>query len=164
MIVSRKEIKNIADNLHKQNKKIVFTNGCFDIIHRGHIEYLKEAKKLGNVLIIGLNSDDSVKRIKGKNRPINCEEDRAEILSNLKPVDFVITFQEDTPYELIKSIMPDILVKGGDWKVEDIVGSEVVIKNGGEVKSIKYFQDSSTSKVIKKIIALQDSKTQKISY
>jgi len=164
MIVTRKEIKKIADNLHKQSKKIVFTNGCFDIIHRGHIEYLKEAKKLGEVLIIGLNSDDSVKRIKGENRPINSEEDRAEILSQLKPVDFVVTFYEDTPYELIKNIMPDILVKGGDWKIEEIVGNDVVIKNGGEVKSLKYFPDRSTSKVIKKIIASQDSKTQKISY
>ncbi|MBC8525918.1 MAG: D-glycero-beta-D-manno-heptose 1-phosphate adenylyltransferase [Candidatus Cloacimonetes bacterium] len=154
MIVTRQEIKKIAENLHKQNKKIIFTNGCFDILHRGHIEYLKEAKKLGDVLIIGLNSDDSVKIIKGENRPINSEEDRAEILSQLKPVDFVVIFNEDTPYELIKSIVPDILVKGGDWKTEEIIGSDIVIKNGGKVKSLKYFPNSSTSIIIKKIIAL----------
>lgn len=158
MIVSRKEIKKIAENLHNQNKKIVFTNGCFDILHRGHIEYLKEAKKLGDVLIIGLNSDNSVKKIKGDNRPINSEEDRAEILSQLKPVDFVVIFNEDTPYELIKSIVPDILVKGGDWKIEEIIGSDIVIKNGGKVKSLKYFPTSSTSNIIKKIIALENSK------
>ncbi|MCK4358257.1 MAG: D-glycero-beta-D-manno-heptose 1-phosphate adenylyltransferase [Candidatus Cloacimonetes bacterium] len=161
MIVSRKEIKKIAENLHKQNEKIIFTNGCFDILHRGHIEYLKDAKKLGDVLIIGLNSDDSVKIIKGENRPINSEEDRAEILSQLKPVDFVVIFNEDTPYELIKSIVPDILVKGGDWKIEEIIGSDIVIKNGGKVKSLKYFPTSSTSNIIKKIIALENCKIKK---
>lgn len=161
MIVTRNEIKKISENLHNQNKKIVFTNGCFDILHRGHIEYLKEAKKLGDVLIIGLNSDNSVKKIKGDNRPINCEEDRAEILSQLKPVDFVVIFNEDIPYELIKSIVPDILVKGGDWKIKEIIGSDIVIKNGGKVKSLKYFPTSSTSNIIKKIIALENYKIKK---
>ena len=161
MIVTRNEIKKISENLHKQNKKIIFTNGCFDILHRGHIEYLKEAKKLGDVLIIGLNSDNSVKKIKGGNRPINSEEDRAEILFQLKPVDFVVIFDEDTPYELIKGIVPDILVKGGDWKIEQIVGSDIVIENGGKVKSLKYFPSSSTSIIIKKIIALENYKVKK---
>lgn len=123
------------------------------------ILHIKEAKKLGDVLIIGLNSDNSVKQIKGKNRPINSEEDRAEILSTLKPADYVVICDEQTPYKLMHSIIPDALVKGGDWKIKEIVGSDVVIKNGGKVKSLKYFPDSSTSKVIKKIIALRNSKT-----
>jgi D-beta-D-heptose 7-phosphate kinase/D-beta-D-heptose 1-phosphate adenosyltransferase len=155
MIVNRKKIKKISVNLHKQSKKIVFTNGCFDLIHCGHIEYLKKAKSLGDVLIVGLNSDNSVQHIKGKNRPINCEDDRAEILNCLKPVDYVVIFEEDTPFNLIKIIMPDILVKGGDWKIKDIVGSDVVLANGGEVKSIKFVPGKSTTEIVKKIIKLE---------
>lgn len=107
-----------------QNKTIVFTNGCFDILHRGHVTYLNEAKKLGDLLVVGLNSDASVKRLKGETRPINSEQDRKFVLQNLKSVDFVEIFEDDTPLELIKAIMPNILVKGGDWKVEQIVGPD----------------------------------------
>jgi rfaE bifunctional protein nucleotidyltransferase chain/domain len=106
-----------------KNKKIVFTNGCFDIVHRGHITYLNEAKALGELLVIGLNSDRSVKELKGPERPINNEQDRKYLLENLKSVDFVEIFDEQTPLNLIKTIMPSILVKGGDWKIEQIVGS-----------------------------------------
>ena len=136
----------------KKNKnKIVFTNGCFDILHRGHIEYLKEAKKLGDILIIGLNSDISVKKIKGENRPINNEEDRAQILLALECVDIVICFDEETPLRLIKMIKPDILVKGGDWVIENIIGHEFVLQNGGQVFSLPYLKGYSTSNIVEKL-------------
>ena len=151
MIVTRKEITGITKNLHNAERKIVFTNGCFDIIHRGHIEYLNRAKKLGDILIIGLNSDDSVRRLKGVNRPINYEQDRAIVLDNLKSVEYVCIFDEDTPYELIKIVQPDILVKGGDWAVQDIVGSDIVLACGGEVKSLKFVEGKSTTDIIEKI-------------
>lgn len=137
--------------IKEEGKKLVFTNGCFDIIHRGHVEYLIQAKSLGDYLIVAINSDESVRKIKGKSRPINKEEDRMYVLENLKPVDFVIIFKEDTPYEIIKNIMPDILVKGGDWKVEDIVGSDIVNANGGKTLSLKYVKDYSTTNVIRKL-------------
>ena len=151
MIVTRKEITGITKNLHNAERKIVFTNGCFDIIHRGHIEYLNKAKKLGDILIIGLNSDDSVRRLKGVNRPINYEQDRAIVLDNLKSVDYVCIFDEDTPYELIKIVQPDILVKGGDWAVQDIVGSDIVLALGGEVKNLYFIEGKSTTDIIEKI-------------
>lgn len=143
----------VREYLIKANKKLVFTNGCFDIIHRGHIEYLNEAKELGEKLIIGLNSDKSVKQLKGESRPVNNELDRAYILDNLKSVDFVVIFNEDTPYNLIDAIKPDVLVKGGDWKPEDIVGSDIVLANGGEVKSLKFINDYSSTSVINKILS-----------
>jgi rfaE bifunctional protein nucleotidyltransferase chain/domain len=145
------ELNSIISKLRGDNKKIVFTNGVFDIIHRGHIEYLNEAKKLGDILIVGLNSDSSVKTIKGNNRPINDENDRAIVLDNLKPVNHVVIFEEDNPYELIRQIVPDILVKGGDWKPENIIGSDIVIKNGGKVISLKYVDNYSTTGIISKI-------------
>ncbi len=132
-------------------KKIVFTNGCFDILHLGHVEYLTEAKSLGDVLIIGLNSDASVKRLKGSDRPINNESDRAKMLLSLKAVDCVQIFDEDTPKTIIELISPDILVKGGDWKVEEIVGSDFVIKNGGIVRSLMFKEGHSTTNVIKSL-------------
>lgn len=131
--------------------KIVFTNGCFDILHRGHIELLEEAKKLGDVLIIGLNSDSSIKRLKGRGRPINNQEDRIIILRALKDVDKVMVFYENSPLNLIKQIKPDVLVKGGDWKVEDIIGHELVLENGGEVYSIPFKRNYSTTGIISKI-------------
>lgn len=134
-----------------QNKTIVFTNGCFDILHRGHVTYLNEAKKLGDLLVVGLNSDASVKRLKGETRPINSEQDRKFVLQNLKSVDFVEIFEDDTPLELIKTIMPNILVKGGDWKVEQIVGSKEVIDNGGNVYSLNFVDGFSTTKIINSI-------------
>ncbi len=134
-----------------KNKKIVFTNGCFDILHCGHIKYLQEAKSLGEKLIIGLNSDDSVRRLKGNDRPVNTQECRGEVLAALEAVDLVVVFEEDTPIEIIRKIVPNILVKGGDWKIGDIIGSDIVLKNGGEVKSLSFVQGISTTSIIDKI-------------
>jgi len=144
-----------ADTLEflKKNKgkKIVFTNGCFDILHLGHVEYLNEAKQQGDVLIIGLNSDDSIKELKGPDRPINNEEDRKAMLLNLRAVDCVQIFTEQTPLEIIKLIKPDVLVKGGDWKPEQIVGSDFVIASGGVVKSLMFKRGYSTSNLIQAV-------------
>jgi rfaE bifunctional protein nucleotidyltransferase chain/domain len=140
------------DFLKKNNgKKIVFTNGCFDILHLGHVEYLNEAKAQGDVLIIGLNSDDSVKRLKGPDRPVNNENDRLLMLLNLKAVDCVQIFNEDTPLEIIKMIKPNVLVKGGDWKPEQIVGSDFVLASGGSVRSLLFKSGYSTSHLIKSV-------------
>jgi rfaE bifunctional protein nucleotidyltransferase chain/domain len=132
-------------------KKIVFTNGCFDILHLGHVEYLNEARALGDALIIGLNSDASVKRLKGPDRPINNEHDRKEMLLNLRAVDSVQIFDNETPLEIIQMISPSILVKGGDWKVEQIVGYEFVLSHGGIVKSLSFKNGYSTSNLIKNV-------------
>lgn len=145
------ELKDVVKNLKKGNKKIVFTNGVFDIIHRGHIEYLNEAKKNGDVLIVGLNSDSSVKKIKGDKRPVVKEDDRAVVLANLKPVDLVVIFEEDNPYNLIKLVLPDVLVKGGDWKPAQIIGSDIVLEHGGKVLSLTYVDNYSTTGIIQKI-------------
>ncbi len=134
-----------------KEKRIVFTNGCFDIIHKGHVAYLVEAKRLGDLLVIGLNSDTSVKRLKGPERPINNELDRQYVMSQLKPVDFVEIFTEDTPLNLILKIMPKILVKGGDWKIEQIVGGKEVVEAGGEVFSLNFVDGYSTTSIIHKI-------------
>lgn len=146
-----KELKEILDRAKAQNKRIVFTNGCFDIIHKGHVRYLREARKLGDLLVVGLNSDSSVKRIK-PGRPINNEDDRAEVLSSLEMVDYIVVFEEDTPYEIIKFLRPHILVKGGDWKVEDIIGSDLVEKT----ISLPYVEGISTTGIIKKIKELKE--------
>ncbi len=138
------------NNWKKEGKKIVFTNGCFDIIHAGHVDYLEKAKALGDVLVVGLNSDESIRRIKGPERPINIQEHRKRVLEALKPVDLVIIFDEDTPERLIKEIKPDVLVKGGDWKIENIVGADFVKSYGGEVKTIDFVYDISTTKIIQK--------------
>ena len=137
-------------NLKQQNRKIVFTNGCFDLLHVGHIRYLNEAKKLGDFLIVGVNSDESVKRLKGPARPIQNQSDRAEILKSLKSVDETVIFSEDTPEELIQKIRPDILVKGGDWSVDQIVGGSFVQSYGGTVCSLSFVDGKSTSKIIEK--------------
>ena len=135
----------------KDSKKIVFTNGCFDILHAGHIRYLSEAKSLGDILVIGINSDKSVKELKGPSRPINSLSDRALILSELRYVDYVVSFEEQTPLELIKIIMPDILVKGGDYTVETVVGSSEVIHSGGQVKLLQFHDGYSSTNYIDKI-------------
>ena len=153
MIQSLSELKSICKELKAEGKKIVFTNGCFDLIHAGHVDYLSKSKAMGDVLIVGLNSDDSVRRLKGKMRPILKEKERAFILSNLKPVDYVIFFNEDTPQKLIEELLPDILVKGSDWAIDEIVGADEVIANGGEVKTIEFVNDQSTSKIIQKIVS-----------
>lgn len=134
-----------------KGKKIVFTNGCFDILHRGHVTYLAEARKLGDLLVIGLNSDASVKRLKGPERPINQETDRQYVLSQLKSVDFVEIFTEDTPLSLILKVQPKVLVKGGDWKIDQIVGAKEVIANGGDVFSLNFVDGYSTTSIINKI-------------
>jgi rfaE bifunctional protein nucleotidyltransferase chain/domain len=139
------------DGLKAMEKKIVFTNGCFDILHVGHVRYLYEAKGLGDYLIVAVNSDRSVKAIKGPDRPVNNQNDRAEMLSALGCIDCVIIFDEETPFDVIKLFVPDILVKGGDWKVEDIVGSDVVAAAGGIVKSIPFVDGFSTTGIINKI-------------
>lgn len=136
-----------------KDKRIVFTNGCFDIIHKGHVTYLNEAKKLGDLLVIGLNSDASVKRLKGPERPINNETDRQYVMSQLKAVDFVEIFTEDTPLNLILKVQPKVLVKGGDWKIEQIVGGKEVVENGGEVYSLNFVSGYSTTNIIHKIQA-----------
>lgn len=131
--------------------KIVFTNGCFDILHFGHIHYLAEARSLGDRLIVGVNSADSVKRLKGPHRPINDDATRLHLLAALECVDAVVVFEEDTPLDLIKMVLPDILVKGGDWKPEQIVGSEIVLANGGEVESLAFKAGYSTTSIEEKI-------------
>ncbi len=151
-IKTLEEMKEIRQLFKDQNKRVVFTNGCFDIIHAGHIDYLSKAKALGDVMIVGLNSNASVMRIKGSKRPILKAAERSFILSNLKPVDYVVLFDEDTPKLLIEELLPDILVKGADWEIGNIVGKDVVIANGGEVKTIEFVNDQSTSKIIKIIV------------
>ena len=141
----------IINRIKAERKKIVFTNGCFDLLHVGHIRYLAQAKKLGDFLIIGLNSDRSVKKLKGKDRPINSFEDRATLLSALNSVDLVIKFEEQTPEDLIKDIVPDVLVKGGDYNIKDIVGYQIVIQNGGQVKTLSFYDGYSTTNYIDKI-------------
>jgi len=145
------EAKAEIDGLKTIGKKIVFTNGCFDILHVGHSRYLYDAKGMGDYLIVAVNSDRSVKAIKGPDRPVNNQNDRAEMLAALGCVDCVIIFDEETPLDAIKSLMPDILVKGGDWKVEDIVGSDVIAAAGGIVKSIPFVDGFSTTGIINRI-------------
>ena len=140
--------KNLDQN--RSAKKIVFTNGCFDLLHVGHVRYLNQAKSCGDVLVVGVNSDNSVKKLKGPTRPIQNELHRAEILLNLKVVDFVTIFDQDTPEELIKIVKPDDLVKGGDWKIEQIAGSHFVQSYGGKVLSLTFIEGQSTTSLIEK--------------
>ena len=140
----------MAEHYRKVQKKIVFTNGCFDLLHVGHVRYLKEASRLGDVLIVGINTDASVKRLKGPTRPVQNQDDRAEILASLKCVTHTILFDQDTPLELIKLVQPDVLVKGGDWPIEKIVGHDVVLARGGVVKSLNFVEGRSTTNIITK--------------
>ena len=137
-----------------QGEKVVFTNGCFDILHLGHLEYMEQAQALGNRLVVGLNSDASVKRLKGNDRPINAQDIRARMLAALAFVDAVVVFEEDTPLALIEHLLPSILVKGSDYKIENIVGAETVIKHGGEVKTLTFVDGFSTTSIIEKIKTL----------
>ena len=150
-VLSQDALKEVRFQLKKAGKKVVFTNGCFDIIHRGHIEYLETARSLGDVLVVAINSDASVRRIKGPTRPIVNEDDRAFVMAALLPVDYVTIFDEDTPYNVIKALVPDVLVKGGDWGTESIVGKDVVEASGGIVRSIQFLSGSSTTAIINKI-------------
>ena len=133
-------------------KRLVFTNGCFDILHLGHVDYMEKARALGDKLIIGVNTDASVSRLKGPSRPLQDEMSRARIMASLLFTDAVVLFEEDTPYELIKSVLPDILVKGDDYAAENIVGYDLVMNNGGQVKTIELVKGYSTSNVVAKII------------
>jgi rfaE bifunctional protein nucleotidyltransferase chain/domain len=146
-----KSIQSTVSQWKLVGEKIVFTNGCFDILHFGHIHYLAEASELGDRLVIGLNSEASVKRLKGEHRPINDEVTRQYLLAALEFVDGVVVFEEDTPLELIKTILPDVIVKGGDWKSEQIVGSDIVLANGGQVKSLVFKEGYSTTLIEEKI-------------
>ena len=151
MLISRKLASEIVENQKANGKKIVFTNGCFDILHVGHLTYMNEAKAQGDILIVGVNSDESVRRLKGLSRPINTEKDRAELLSGLKAVDFTVIFDEDTPMELIDELKPSIHVKGGDYKKEDLPETVVVEKHGGEVRILKFVEGKSTTNIINKV-------------
>lgn len=152
-IKSREELISLRKKLKEENKKVVFTNGVFDILHSGHVDYLTKAKSLGDVLIVGVNSDSSVHTIKGEKRPIINEKERAFIISSLKPVDYVTLFDEDTPQLLIEEVIPDILVKGADWAIDKIVGKDIVENNGGSVQTIEFINNQSTSQIIKLILA-----------
>ena len=134
----------------RKEKKIVFTNGCFDLLHVGHIRYLKEAKALGDILVVGINSDASVQKLKGPTRPVQNEADRAEILASMYAVDFTVIFAEETPSKLIQIVKPNVLVKGGDWKIENIVGAEFVQSLGGKVYSLQFIDGKSTTSLINK--------------
>ena len=146
------QIQRAVNIWRMKGDRIVFTNGCFDILHRGHVEYLQEAAALGDRLIIGVNSDDSVRRLgKATDRPFNDQDSRAKVLTGLRQVDAVVIFDQDTPLELIQVIGPDVLVKGGDWKEEQIVGADVVKARGGEVRSLKLVDGFSTTALVEKI-------------
>ena len=154
MIIKRSELPIFISALKAQKKSIVFTNGCFDILHIGHIQYLEAAKLLGDILIIGLNSDNSVSELKGPERPINQQDDRACVLASLRAVDVVVLFEESTPLSLISEIMPDVLVKGGDYTLDAIVGADIVLAHQGKVEIIPFVEGKSTSSIINKIKSL----------
>jgi rfaE bifunctional protein nucleotidyltransferase chain/domain len=151
-VINLSDIVEIRNSLKRKNKKVVFTNGVFDILHAGHVDYLTKSKSLGDVLIVGINSDSSVRRIKGDLRPVVPEQERAFIISSLKPVDYVVIFEEDTPYEIIKVIVPDVLVKGADWSKDKIVGADIVEAIGGSVETIGFVNQSSTTNIINTVL------------
>ena len=150
-ILSREETKKLVERWQQEGKKIVFTNGCFDIVHLGHIDYLEKAQKLGDKLVLGLNTDASVQRLKGETRPVINQYARARMMSAMSFVDAVVLFDEETPEELIKTLCPNILVKGDDYSLANIIGADFVIGNGGEVKTISLVKGYSTSAIIEKI-------------
>ncbi len=150
-LVARKDAVALGKRLRRRKQKIVFTNGVFDIIHRGHVSYLAKARSFGDCLVLGLNSDSSVRRLKGKDRPLQSQRDRAEILRALRAVDYVVVFGEDTPDKLIRQIRPDILVKGADYKISEIVGAEFVRSYGGKVRRVRLTPGRSTSTLAKKL-------------
>ena len=150
-ILSCHDLQTEIDALHRQGKKIVFTNGCFDILHVGHVRYLREAKKKGDVLVLALNSDRSVQAIKGDKRPIVPEAERADVMAALEAVDYVTIFEELTPLALIETLKPDVLIKGGDWEEEKIVGRDAVLSWGGQVAVIPEIKGASTTNIVEKI-------------
>ena len=150
-ILDKEGLEKWLEDCRKNGKKIVFSNGCFDILHRGHVEYLSKAAAYGDVMIIGLNTDASVRRLKGPSRPVNDEKARAFVLAGLECVTAVVLFDEDTPYNLIKTVQPDVLVKGSDYKPEDIVGYDIVTAKGGKVVTVDLVEGFSTTGIINKI-------------
>ncbi|MFH2139117.1 MAG: D-glycero-beta-D-manno-heptose 1-phosphate adenylyltransferase [Candidatus Omnitrophota bacterium] len=151
-IKSLNSLEQVIAVLKKNGKKIVFTNGCFDLIHYGHVTYLEQAKKQGDVLVVGLNSDASVRKLKGKTRPVVCEKERAGVLASLQSVDYVVIFGQDTPLKVIKKLNPDVLIKGSDWKNENIVGADHLASYGGKVKRARFIEGCSTTQLLKKIV------------
>ncbi len=151
-IVSLKSLVSAVKKDKRAGKTIVFTNGCFDILHVGHIRYLKSARKLGDKLVLGLNSDASVRKLKGKDRPVVSQSERAELLAEFPFIDYIVVFGEATPYRVIKAVLPDVLTKGGDWPPEKIIGSDVVLARKGKVKSLPYIKGRSTTNIIKKLL------------
>ena len=156
-IISKDKITSVINNLRIKGKKIVFTNGCFDILHSGHIEYLERARALGDILIVGLNSDSSVKRLKGQGRPFNQQKERAKMLASLSSVNLVSIFHEDTPLKLIQNVNPDILTKGGDYSAKEIVGTKFVEENGGYVQILPFVEGISTTEIVKGIVQKHNS-------
>lgn len=150
-VVSREELIKIRQEARRQGRTVVFTNGCFDLLHRGHVEYLCQAKKLGDILVVGLNSDRSVEKLKGPQRPLTPQADRAQVLAALQMVDYVCIFDEETPARLIQAVVPDVLVKGGDYQVEEIVGRDTVRAAGGRVVVVEELEGFSTQEIIEKI-------------
>ena len=146
------ELRPVLDILRATGEKIVFTNGCFDLIHTGHTRYLAKAKSLGNILVVGVNSDASVRMIKGNKRPINAETDRMEVLAALESVNFVVLFHEPDPHRVISELQPDVLVKGGDWPIDKIIGRDIVEARNGKVISTGYIEGASTTEIIEKIV------------
>ena len=151
-VMTQDELMPILDRLRKEGKKVVFTNGCFDILHVGHIRYLKEAKGYGDILIVAVNSDLSVKSIKGDKRPIVSQSERAEVVAALEMVDYVTMFDEDTPYNIIKKLQPDVLIKGGDWAIDKIVGRDIVEARGGKVIAIPVIEGASTTGIVERVL------------
>ena len=152
MLIKREDIRALVNIIHNSGKTVVCTNGCFDILHVGHVRYLEETKKFGDVLIVALNSDKSVKRLKGEGRPINNENDRAELLSALKCVDYVVLFDEDSPRNLLDEIKPDVYTKGADYTMETLPEADIMRKNGTRVEFIKFVEGKSTTNVIRKML------------
>ena len=151
-MVSEDGLLPLVAEAHERNERIIMTNGCFDVLHAGHVAYLEEAKSLGDRLIVAINDDDSVRRLKGKSRPVNELQDRMAVLAGLAAVDWVVPFSEDTPERVIGAVLPDVLVKGGDYRPDDIAGSKSVLKNGGEVRVLAFRQGQSSSRIIDKLL------------
>lgn len=156
-IVPRKAARELGSRLRRQGKRIVFTNGCFDLLHAGHAKYLREAASLGDVLVVGLNSDASVRRLKGEGRPLQSAPDRAYLLASLSCVSHVVVFAQDTPAALIEEVAPDVLVKGGDWKGKEIAGAGFVRSRGGTVKTIRFLPGRSTSSILRRSRSARES-------
>lgn len=152
-LLDRAQLLEERERLRRAGRRLVFTNGCFDLLHPGHIRYLRQARALGDALVVALNSDRSVRALKGDGRPILREQERAEVMAALECVDYVTVFDEETPRELIAALLPDVLVKGGDWTIDTIVGREEVEASGGEVKSLAFIEGVSTTDIIRRILS-----------